>query len=221
MSDENAPTKSALELAELERLQCRCELHDGILQYLIGARMQIEALRSQIRQGQAVTDSDLEPIQEILLRGTREGRTWIAQLRGDSFHDQPTLSQSLEALIGEVKQKEAAAKIVMHLDPAIDQARLSSDAKLAAYRITQESLRNAIRHAQATQIEIHAKMQSDVLRLSIADDGCGFRPETVAREHFGVVGMRTRAAMTGAQFVLATKPGHGTTISAAWPARHE
>jgi signal transduction histidine kinase len=208
--------RSAMNLAELERLQCSCELHDGILQYLIGARMQLEALRYQVRSGNAITEEQLLFVEEILQRGTREGRNWIGELRGDSFHQQESIAESIKRLIQDAKKQYEVPTIVAHVDPQIDHVVADAEVRLAIYRIVQESLHNALRHSRATQIQVDVQTEYDMVKVRIADDGRGFRPETVPQDHFGLIGMRTRAAMTSGDFQLQTIPDQGTTISVTW-----
>jgi signal transduction histidine kinase len=208
---------SLMNLAELERLQCSCELHDGVLQFLIGARMELETIRHQVQAGKAVGEEQIVKVEKILKRGIREGRDWIGRLRGDSFYEKKSIVESINSLIQDARQSNEAMEIVAQVDPGIDKAIEDTELCLATYRIVQESLRNALRYAQATQIQVHLRLESGQLMARIADNGRGFDPATVARDHFGILGMRTRAAMTSGIFQLESAQNRGTIVSVTWP----
>jgi two-component system NarL family sensor kinase len=89
---------------------------------------------------------------------------------------------------------------------------------LAAYRIAQEALNNAVQHAQAENVTVRVRCDEDSLTLSIFDDGVGFelptRPDLLTRAgHFGLLGMRERATLLGGSFRIHTAPGGGTRVT--------
>ena len=84
------------------------------------------------------------------------------------------------------------------------------------FRIAQESLTNAARHAGAQCIVISCARDHDVLHLRVSDDGSGF-DTTNTPGGLGITGMRERAALLGGQLVIASKPGKGTSVEASLP----
>jgi signal transduction histidine kinase len=89
------------------------------------------------------------------------------------------------------------------------------------FRIAQEALRNAVSHAQATLVRIRVCYDVDTVTLTVSDDGVGFDPGTShAQEHghFGLAGMRERAAKIGARLEVRSAPGTGTTVEVVAPA---
>ena len=94
--------------------------------------------------------------------------------------------------------------------------------EVACYRIAQEALNNATRHAKATQVVIDVKMQDRLIRLAIRDDGAGFDEEE-ARERalrsgrLGLIGMAERAELAAGSLKIRTVKGVGTTVSATFP----
>jgi signal transduction histidine kinase len=89
-------------------------------------------------------------------------------------------------------------------------------------RIAQESVRNAVRHGSATQVQIALSFEDDRIRLRISDDGRGFVPDEreVAREtgeHLGLLTMRERAARVRGRIEITSSPGRGTTIETSVP----
>jgi signal transduction histidine kinase len=94
---------------------------------------------------------------------------------------------------------------------------VSEDAALAIYRIAQESLHNAIQHADASEIALRLTQYPDRLRMTVTDDGRGIPNSTnlgrfVAQGHFGLVGMRERAAMIGGTLDIQSALDYGTAV---------
>jgi two-component system nitrate/nitrite sensor histidine kinase NarX len=90
------------------------------------------------------------------------------------------------------------------------------DVQLALFRIAQEGLNNAIRHAHASQITLGLYCRSGRATLGISDNGRGFDRDKVALGHFGLSIMRERAEAIGAEFTLETEPEGGTEITVIW-----
>jgi signal transduction histidine kinase len=95
-------------------------------------------------------------------------------------------------------------------------ARLPPDYEIACFRVVQESITNALRHAGARRVRVSIRRSRDGVRLSIRDDGRGFDPDTLdaaaVRGHLGLLGMRERIRARGGQFTLTSRPGSGTAI---------
>lgn len=94
-------------------------------------------------------------------------------------------------------------------------ARMDSSAQLGLYRIIQEALTNVVRHSQAQKVSIVFHWQDPLLRLTILDDGAGFRSRNVGdrpSKHLGIEGMRQRASMLGGTFNITSEPNRGTMI---------
>jgi signal transduction histidine kinase len=95
-------------------------------------------------------------------------------------------------------------------------SRLPSDLEIACFRVVQESITNALRHAQARRITVRIVRRPTTVSLSIADDGRGFDlgtlDEAAASGHLGVLGMRERIRARGGRFQLTSAPGAGTTV---------
>jgi signal transduction histidine kinase len=93
--------------------------------------------------------------------------------------------------------------------------RLSNDQELTAFRVIQESIQNARKHARATRVTVDVAQQADQLVVAIVDNGRGFSPERVTTHMLGGVGLRgmqERAALVGGEINIASAPGEGTTI---------
>jgi two-component system sensor histidine kinase UhpB len=102
--------------------------------------------------------------------------------------------------------------VIFIADRAIDV--LSADIALCFYRVTQEALTNALRHAEASQVTIKASVSGDVASLWIFDDGKGIDPDESpsAGPGIGLISMNERAKLLGGSFELRTAPGKGVDL---------
>jgi signal transduction histidine kinase len=99
---------------------------------------------------------------------------------------------------------------------------LPTDVALAAYRVLQEALRNAVRHAAAGRVSVSLGGSRDELRLDVADEGVGFDPKVAMRGHgLGLVSMRERLNLVEGECLIESQPGAGTRIHARVPLRRE
>jgi signal transduction histidine kinase len=94
---------------------------------------------------------------------------------------------------------------------------MSWESKQALYRIAQEALHNAGRHARATQVRILLSQDDSRVRLEVHDNGVGFDSGTAFPGHFGLNTMRERAAELGGRLDIESRPGVGTTVRAMVP----
>ena len=123
---------------------------------------------------------------------------------------------ALERLAGRLTEGHALACTVV-VDGATPP--LPDETKGALFRIAQEAIHNAVKHARARRIEVSLRYHAGVAALTVADDGCGFDQAGAAGAadgHFGLVGMRERAARVGA-LRLTSHPGRGTTVEVTVP----
>jgi len=93
-----------------------------------------------------------------------------------------------------------------------DIGSVPADIELALFRMTQEALQNVRRHAGHCRVWLNLVRDGAYVRLTIADDGCGFDPQQTPTARFGLVGMRERVALLGGTIDIQSRPGAGTTI---------
>jgi signal transduction histidine kinase len=140
-----------------------------------------------------------------------------------------------------LRQKGLVAAIRRHADEvAADAIEVEIDAETyngqpraseeALYRIAQEALSNAVKHAGASRITIRLSANSSAVRLSVRDDGAGFDPHVIERRDdtddgreggYGLTTMRERAHALGGVLDVRSSPGRGTVVEAAIPPRTE
>ena len=114
-----------------------------------------------------------------------------------------------------------------HFAPANEFPLLSPKLEAGVYRIAQEALANAYKHAQAKHIVLSLYIEDGNLCLYVQDDGCGFLPDEVTQtthspanakmEHFGLTGMNERVKLLGGTLCISSEPGAGTCVAACIP----
>jgi PAS domain S-box-containing protein len=204
--------EQAKQLAALEeRQRLARDLHDAVSQTLFSASVVAETLPLLI-------DTDLEEVRqglpklEKLTKGAlAEMRTLLIELRPEAL-----MGASLEVLLNQLLtsvqiRTKAAIRLTFNAD-----TDPRPDAKIGLYRIAQEALNNAIKHARATQISVTVEGDADSIHLRIEDNGRGFDLETAAANHFGLSIMRERAATAGIALSIASSSQQGTHVDARW-----
>ena len=200
---------------EAERNRLARDLHDGVLQDLCAVTRDLKALETQPKADQAQF-ADL---------AVRSGEA-VNTLRAICHDLRPPLLQRdlVAALKALVEQLDARSTAPVRLDVSAGELRLPDDAAVAIFRITQEALNNAVRHADASEIVVRLTRYPDRLRLTVTDDGRGIpvggEPgrfvadplQRVAQGHLGLAGMRERAAMIGAKLDVQSATDYGTVV---------
>jgi signal transduction histidine kinase len=219
-SEMRALYRQVVSAQEVERGRLTRELHDGLLQDLCAVTRDLKALAAQ-------QETDQTPATDLTNLAALSGET-VNALRAICNDLRPPLLQRdlISALKPLVEALDARSPAPVHLDIAIQEndLRLSQDVALAIFRITQEALHNAIQHADASEIAIRLTQYPDRLRLTVTDDGRGIAggvepARFVAQGHFGLAGMRERAAMIGAKLNVQTAADYGTVVVLELPRR--
>ena len=195
---------------EEERARLARELHDETIQTLTALDHKVQKLQRALEREPEPIRQSLEELHAMASGATAEVRRFSRALRPLYLEDLG-LAPALALLA-----KESGAGFTLVGTPR----RIRSDLELALYRIAQESLSNARRHAQATQVEVTLAFAPSEVRLTISDDGVGFKPpadlSALARSgHFGLMGMQERAQLAGAQLTLDTDVDQGTSVAAS------
>ena len=197
-----------------ERSRMAQELHDSISQGLHGLGYGLQALESRIEQGAAVDDI-LRHLRQTLNSTQQELRTVIHELQPSAVEEHG-LPKAF-TLYGQWFQRHYSQHtLTMQVEY---HGGLVPAQEAAAYRILQEALTNAGRHAGACAVQVQLIGGAEAVKLQIADDGCGLSDEAKAgsKTGRGLRNMEDRVRQTGGRWQFASEAGHGTTITAVWP----
>ena len=189
--------------AEAERARIARDLHDRLAQSLAYVAFELERLAAAHDD-----DPDIEALHEVVRGVVGELRETLYQLRADV-----TDSMELEQVARNYLERfQDRTGIACTLTARVKGRRLPIQVEQELWRILQEALTNAERHADARRVWVTWTIGTDRAWLEIRDDGRGFRPAGVSTERYGLVGMRERAAAVGARLSLDSEPGFGTRI---------
>ncbi|MGA3242128.1 MAG: MEDS domain-containing protein [Bryobacteraceae bacterium] len=201
-----------LTVEETERKRLALELHDEIGQLLTGLRLLLnpdddspaDALKNRLEEARTIVD-DL-----------------LARVRRLSFDLRPAdLDQFglLPALLSLFERYTAQTGVLVNFKHQGVETRFESEVETGAYRIVQEALTNAARHAGVASVTVRVWTDADSLNLQVEDRGRGFDPEVAlkAPRSSGLIGMRERITLLGGHMSIESSAGAGTTITAELP----
>lgn len=202
-----------VEAAEEERLRIARELHDDLAQRLAALQVQARLLGQADGEG---GEELLGQLQGEIRACSREVRQIIRGLRP------PELS---ELGLGTALRHEARRQledVPVERDLQIENVDGPTEdrVQLVLYRVTQEAVRNAVQHADASRISVRLREGEDgQLELAVEDDGRGFDPERVAvsEDRYGLIGMRERVSAVRGHLELQSAPGRGTSVRVRVP----
>jgi two-component system, NarL family, sensor histidine kinase UhpB len=184
----------ALAAQEGERRRIARELHDEVGQALTAAMLRLD--RDDVANAKEGLRAALEEVREIARR-----------LRPEALDDLG-VRNALRALVASVA-RDARLDVTPEIDPGLPP--LTPEQELVVYRVAQEALTNALRHAEASALRFTLDTDGDEVVLVIEDDGRGFDPRRVAGAS-GVRGMRERALLVRGRLDIDSTPGGGTTV---------
>ena len=198
-----------------ERLRVARELHDTLLQSVQGMMLQLGAARNMFAKRPTEALKVLDVALDLADKAIVEGREAIQGMRS-STEVTNDLAQAIRALGDELASEGSAELRVQVEGSSRDVHPILRD---EVYGIAREAIRNAFRHAQAKVIEAEITY-GDSLRLRIRDDGKGIDPAILNEgrtSHYGLPGMRERAARIGGELNVWSRPGAGTEIELKIP----
>lgn len=197
------------ELARLSR-----EIHDELGQLLTCARMDLSRIDLGRFRREEVTA--VEHAKTIITEAVDVVRAIATRLRPRVL-DEFGLVAAIEWLAAEVSRH---TDVRCHLTPPTEEPVLDGDSSIALFRIFQEALTNAVKHASATDIDILIDVTPDELRLEVSDNGVGITTaQRSAGQSFGLLGMRERALILGGELEVTGTPGEGTRVGVRIPRR--
>jgi signal transduction histidine kinase len=206
-----ARLRLSVEAADQARARWARELHDETLQGLTGVRMVLSA--GLAREDASALRRAAETADAHLGEEMRKLRDLIAELRPAALDDLG-LGPAIESL---AKRQAAIGGFAVEIDVALEsERRFGQDTETAVYRIVQEALSNAVKHAQAGAVRLRVTQLPDRVQVAVEDDGRGFDPDGV-RAGFGLTGMRERALLAGGRLWVSSTAGGPTRVTAVLP----
>jgi signal transduction histidine kinase len=205
-------SRRLFEVQEEERRHLARELHDEIGQALTAAKI---ILQSVTGDGGSATVARVHETTGILDR-------LLGQVRQISLDLRPSMLDDLglvPALRSFIDQQGRRASVEMRFSAETLPESLDATIQTTCFRIAQEAITNAMRHADATQIEVDLRREEGNLLLLIGDNGVGFHVESVRAQAIGLglIGITERAALVGGRARIISSPGKGTTIEVVLP----
>ncbi|MGH2429695.1 MAG: GAF domain-containing protein [Candidatus Limnocylindria bacterium] len=199
--------------ASAERANLARELHDSVTQALFSIGLTLRSLDLLLE-----TDVDAARTKLIELRELQ--RDALSEMRSLIFELRPTDLEQ-EGLTAALRSHASAVQGRTGLSVSVDAelpSRPGLEIEEALYRIAQEALHNVVKHANAGEVQIGLSANGGTVCLTVADDGIGFDPDSVARGHIGLIGMRQRADQIGAELRISSTVGAGTRVEVSAPA---
>ncbi|MHB0877457.1 MAG: sensor histidine kinase [Anaerolineae bacterium] len=197
---------------EDERARLARELHDETVQDLIALSQRVQMAQNLVERDPALARQRLGELRDMI-GVTMGGLRRLSQALRPAYLEDLGLAPSLQILATEAGAQFGQTGSSLRLEP---------ERELAFYRIAQEALSNARRHAAAATTTVSLEFLPGEARLRVDDDGQGFTvPERLSdigrAGHFGLLGMQERALLAGGRLQVRSAPGAGTTVEATFP----
>src|SRR5699024_2489998 len=207
--DKRAFSLKIIEAQEEERKKISRELHDGPTQMLANILLRSEIVHRTLDK-KSITEakSELKDVQEMIRQSINEIRHIIYDLRPMALDDLgliPTLKKYIET-------SREFHQVDINFSPVGSFERLPAKYEVAFFRLIQESVQNAIKHAEPQLIEVLLQMTDYEVIIVVKDDGIGFVKEQSKLKSFGLMGMRERVEMLGGSFKISSERGEGTHV---------
>ncbi len=201
--------RRALAAQEAERLRVARELHDEVGQTLTAVALQVERVAGDL-------PSQAAPLQEIVAtihHSLGDVRRIVRELRPEALDDLGLT----DALISLCLRMEQQGVMTVRRELESGLSPLSSEVELVIYRVAQEALTNALRHAGATEVRVALRRgEADTVVLKVIDDGGGL-PSAPIGQTGGLAGMRERAILIEADLEVANAPEKGVEVRLTVP----
>jgi signal transduction histidine kinase len=218
-SVESERLRHSIRASEAERKRWARELHDETLQELGALKLTLE---SAVRGGHdRLAGATAMAVDQ--LQFTIEGlQNLIAELRPSAL-DELGVEPAIEALVARtsaVSGLDVAARIEIAPPRGGPSSRLDPELESTVYRLVQEALTNAVKHAGAEHAWVEITGDDTELAVAVRDDGSGFET-TRPSAGFGLIGMRERVELVGGRLAIESTPSGGTRVSATLPLRRQ
>ena len=210
-------TERLVEVQEEERRRLARELHDEIGQMLTSLSLNLEIISRSVQAGE-----EKSGIQNELEITKRQIKLLLDEVRDLSLNLLPAMLDDLglvPALLDHCQRFTSQTGIQVNLSHRGLEERVPPHIEIAAYRIVQEALTNAARHADVDQVDVRLWATTKRLGIQIEDQGVGFDLQKIDNSYSsnGIAGMRERATNCGGNLEIDTRPGMGVCLTAEFP----
>ncbi len=198
-----------------ERNRLAREIHDTLAQGLVAIALQLEAAEAQLAENPDPQGARQAIHQALMVtRNTLEdARRSVLDLRATPLEGH-SLADALVMLTNELSRD---GNVKIDFDSISGAHPLPPRIEAGLYRIAQEALRNAINHSGATEVIARIVTTPQNIELSVEDNGIGFEPSTIPRDHYGLVGINERARLLGGSASIDSGMGTGTRVEVLVP----
>ncbi len=220
--------RQLLTAREQERRELAYQLHDDTIQPLLGVTYQLAQSRELTGEapyaGAPVTEQLrllLVAAEDEILEMVEKLRDLVAELRPAGLDDLG-LPGALAGYVASLRREDGLEGPRLEVNLAPIGRLLSEPVAICLFRIAQEALRNALKHARAGQVRLDLCLAPDEVILRIGDDGCGFQvpdrlSEFTQTNHFGLANMHERISWIGGALTIQSAPGRGAEVVARVP----
>jgi signal transduction histidine kinase len=202
---------------EEERKTISRELHDEIAQTLTGINVRLAALKTEAARSNKGLQQKITSTQRLVEKSVDIVHRFARELRPAVLDDLGLIP----ALHSFLKNFTTRTGVRTQLTAFATVDQLDTTRRTVLFRVAQEALTNAARHARASRVKLVIQKLPDRVSMSIKDDGKSFKVARALRanggRHLGLLGMRERLEMVGGILALESAPGHGTTVIAQIP----
>ena len=198
-----------------ERRRVGYDLHDGIAPLIVSAQQHLDTCRDVWSEAPGRARGELDRAADVLRAAIAETRRVVMALRPAALES----TGLADALRTTVEAARRATGWEIAYDDALGPTRLAPAIEIAAFRIFQEALENARRHARCESLSIELRRRDGSLDLVVTDDGAGFvvPDDDMPRSGLGLTSMRERARLLGGACVVTSHPGKGTRVEVRLP----
>jgi len=198
--------RSAMDASDAERRRIARDLHDSVVQDLAGTAFAVSAV-SRSPATPAEARETLDGAGSSLRDSLKSLRSLLVEI-----HPPDLRADGLAAALADLTASAAAADVQSSV--SVEGAEAASDARAAlVWRVAQEAVRNALRHADASTLAVTVRCDGQQVTLEVVDDGVGFDPESVPDpDSYGLRGLRSLVADHGGVLVVRSSPGEGTAV---------
>lgn len=203
---------------EEERRRMARDIHDGPAQSMANVVFRIEFCEKLFDIEPERVRSELRELKEVVRNNLQDVRKIIFDLRPMALDDLGVIP-ALKRYIDNFRDKN---QIEVNLNIFGKDFRLESALEIAIFRLIQEALNNVIKHAGASLINVTLEMYSDIVTVSVEDNGSGFDPSQISQSqgnHYGLISMRERVMLLDGKIDIHSNPGQGTKITFRLPVR--